>query len=208
MTKRILFIVVAFLSFLIGIYPLIYLFIDRTFGLLGSKDRELLSNFIWNIAFYSHIFLGGVALLIGWVQFHEKIRATRPKLHRTTGKVYIIAVLISGVSGIYIGCFATGGIISSLGFISLGILWIYTTLNAFLYVKKGLIIQHQVAMHYSYAACFSAVTLRIWLPLLILFLEDFTIAYRLVAWLAWIPNILLVYYFTERIKRKLMITPL
>jgi len=53
------------------------------------------------------------------------------RLHRAIGKVYVIAVLISGTCGIYIGSFATGGIISKAGFISLGITWLASTLLVF-----------------------------------------------------------------------------
>jgi hypothetical protein len=45
-------------------------------------------------------------------------------------------------------------------------------------------------MIYSYAACFAAVTLRIWLPLLISITGDFFIAYPIVAWLCWVPNLI------------------
>ena len=53
-------------------------------------------------------------------------------------------------------------------------------------------------MIYSYAACFGAVTLRIWLPLLILLLGSFEPAYRIVAWLAWVPNLIFAYYWVKR----------
>ncbi|GAB4428835.1 MAG: hypothetical protein OHK0039_47410 [Bacteroidia bacterium] len=42
----------------------------------------------------------------------------------------------------------------------------------------------------SYAACFAAVTLRLWLPILTALLGDFLPAYRIVAWLCWVPNLL------------------
>ncbi|WP_233558521.1 DUF2306 domain-containing protein [Aquimarina sp. BL5] len=81
-------------------YPFIYFFIDRKFGLLNSKSHELLADNLWNIAFYSHIILGGIALLIDWVQFSRTIRSNGLGLHKFLGEVYIIAVLISGTSGV------------------------------------------------------------------------------------------------------------
>lgn len=62
----------GFLSVIIGLYPIIYFLIDRQFGLLSSKSAELLNNNLWNICFYGHIILGGLALLIGWLQFSPK----------------------------------------------------------------------------------------------------------------------------------------
>jgi hypothetical protein len=120
-------------------------------------------------------------------------------LHKQVGKFYLIAVFLSSIAGIYIGFYATGGIISSLGFISLGIIWFYTTLMAYLHIRNKRIEQHQKMMIYSYAACFAAVTLRIWLPILIMIFGDFNKAYVIVAWLCWVPNLLLAKLITSRI---------
>ncbi|MFS4481410.1 DUF2306 domain-containing protein [Hyunsoonleella sp. 2307UL5-6] len=188
--KKIIFVLFAILCICIGVYPLIYFLIDRTFGLLSSKSDELLNDMFWNIGFYSHVLLGGLALLVGWIQFSKKLRLKNIKLHRIIGKIYVISVLISGLGSIYIAFFATGGLISVVGFLCLGLIWIYTTLLAYTSIRKGNLNQHQKFMILSYAACFAAVTLRIWLPMLTILLQDFISAYRIVAWLCWVPNIL------------------
>jgi len=197
-TNKVAWFVFVFLAILVGLYPLLYFVIDREFGLLASKSDSLLSNVFWNIGFYGHILLGGLALLIGWVQFSKKLRNANLKRHRNIGKVYVIAAIISGICSIYIGFYATGGLISSLGFISLGIVWLYTTIKAYLAVKDGDLQLHQGMMIYSYAACFAAVTLRIWLPLLTIAFGDFEVAYRIVAWLCWVPNIIFAYFWVHR----------
>ncbi|MFF5383249.1 DUF2306 domain-containing protein [Pedobacter suwonensis] len=158
MVKKGLWILFATFALLIGFYPTIYFLIDRKFGLLNSKSAELLSNTFWNIGFYTHIILGGVALLIGWIQFSPKMRNKRMALHRKLGKAYVVSVLLSALGGIYIGFFATGGWVSSAGFICLGVVWFYTTLKAYLYIKNAEIVKHQKMMVFSYAACFAAVT--------------------------------------------------
>ena len=198
MVKKGLWILFATFALLIGLYPMIYFLMDRKFGLLNSKSVELLTNTFWNIGFYMHIIFGGIALLIGWTQFSPKMRNRRMALHRKLGKVYVAAVLLSALAGIYIGFFATGGWISSTGFICLGIIWFYTTLKAYLYIKRGEIEQHQKMMVYSYAACFAAVTLRIWLPILTMVYGDFSKAYLVVAWLCWIPNLIVAYLLTRK----------
>ncbi|MDY8134028.1 DUF2306 domain-containing protein [Aquimarina sp. 2201CG5-10] len=203
--KKVIRVIFIVLSILIGLYPFAYFFVDRKFGLLSSKNPELLTDILWNTAFYSHIVLGGIALMIGWSQFSKKIRRTRINLHKLLGKIYVLSVLISSISGVYIGFFATGGIIASLGFISLGIIWFYTTTMAYLHIKSGKIVRHQIMMFYSYAACFAAVTLRIWLPLLTIYFDDFIIAYKIVAWLCWIPNLIVAYFLIQRIKPGLSI---
>ena len=201
MGKKITWIIVAVFATLVGLYPAIYFIIDRTFGLLKSKSPALLNNVLWNLSFYTHIILGGVSLLIGWPQFLTRFRQRRPLSHQWIGKAYILSVLLSSIAGIYIAFYATGGIISSLGFICLGVIWFYSTVRAYLAIRKGQVDRHRKMMIYSYAACFSAVTLRIYLPLLTFLFHDFVKAYLVVAWLCWIPNIVIAYALVKRLAK-------
>lgn len=189
----------AFLSIAIGLYPLMYFMIDREFGLLDSKSAELLAHLPWNIGFYTHIMLGGFALLIGWSQFSPQLRRNHLNLHRLIGKLYVVAAIISGIAGIYIAYNATGGLIAIIGFMSLGVLWVLTTLRAYLLIRNRDVQKHQIMMIYSFSLCFAAVMLRIWLPILIAILGDFEPAYKVVAWLCWVPNLLFAYILIQRI---------
>jgi len=197
-TNKVSWFVFVVLAVAVGLYPLTYFIVDREFGLLASKSDELLTNTLWNIGFYGHILLGGLALLIGWIQFSEKLRNANLRRHRIIGKVYIGAAVISGVCGIYIGFYATGGLITSMGFISLGIIWLLTTLKAYVAVRNKDISLHKAYMIYSYAACFAAVTLRIWLPILNIVFDNFVVAYRIVAWLCWVPNIIFAFFWVKK----------
>ena len=188
--KKALWVLLVTLAIAIGVYPIIYFILDKEFGLSGFKSTQLLVNPFWNSAFYMHIFLGGLALLIGWAQFGTNFRNKNKGLHKQIGKVYVLSVLLSSVAGIYIAFSATGGLLAALGFICLGVVWFATTLMALVSIKNRRVEIHQKLMVYSYSACFAAVTLRVWLPLLVLIFGDFTIAYTVVAWLCWVPNIL------------------
>lgn len=199
MTRKGLWIIFAVLAILIGFYPGIYFLVDRKFGLLNSKSEELLANPLWNTAFYIHIIFGGLALLVGWTQFSAIIRNNKLALHRTLGKVYVTCVCLSSVAAIYISFFATGGLVPAMGFFSLGVVWLSTTLMAYVSIRNLQIVKHQKMMTYSYAACFAAVTLRIWLPLLISITGNFITAYSIVAWLCWVPNILVAFFLTQRL---------
>ena len=200
MTQKLSKIVIAFFAIVIGLYPGIYFIKDRKFGLLSSKSTELLASTIWNTAFYAHIILGGTALLIGWLLFSTKLRLSNLSAHRAIGKAYIVSVLISSIAGIGLGFFATGGIVPSAGFICLGIVWFSTTLLAYQRIRNLQIEQHRRLMIYSYAVCFAAVTLRIWLPLLTILFGDFIIAYSIVAWLCWVPNILVANLIVRKLR--------
>ncbi len=188
----------AILATFIGLYPLFYFF-QSNFGLLGNKNGALLASVIWSSAFYTHITTGGLALLFGWVQFSQRIRISVPAAHRNIGKLYLLLSFCSSVSAAYLALHANGGVIAATGFLCLAIIWFASTLMGYTSIVKGRIIQHQRSMVYSYAACFAAVTLRIWLPLLIAIYEDFIKAYVLVAWLCWVPNMFVAYLLTKNI---------
>ncbi|MBT2619866.1 DUF2306 domain-containing protein [Chryseobacterium sp. ISL-6] len=196
--KNLLFIILVICALLVGAYPLIYVFVDHKHTFLGSKPLEILNNPVWRFSFFCHIIFGAVSLFIGWRQFGAKFRNKHLSLHRLIGKTYILSVIISSLSGIYIGIFAHGGIVSSMGFVSLGIVWFITTVIAFLKIKNGDIRQHQNFMTYSYACTFAAVTLRILSPLLKLVIETPGLSYHIVAWLCWIPNLMFAYYINRK----------
>lgn len=200
LNKKTTFYSFAFLCIAIGIYPLMYFMFDREFGLLDSKSTELLSDLSWNVGFYTHIILGGFALLIGWSQFSPQLRRRNLNLHRLIGKLYVVAAIISGIASIYIALYATGGLISIIGFMSLGVLWVFTTVRAYLHIRKREVQKHQIMMIYSFSLCFAAVMLRLWLPILIGIFGDFESAYKVVAWLCWVPNLLFAFVLTSRLK--------
>ncbi len=187
--KKTLWIIIVLLAILVGLIPLAYISPDTESGFLELKDRALLQNMGWQIAFNAHIISGGIAIMIGWIQFNKNLVAKHLKWHRNIGKVYVVSALICGLSGIYVGFHAYGGPIAAAGFMSVGIIYFYTTLKAYLHIRKKEIVPHQRMMMYSYAACLAAVTLRIYSPLLTYFLDDYQKAYQISAWLSWVPNL-------------------
>lgn len=189
--KKVLWILIVCLAILTSFVPLIYINPDPAEGFLGLKDAALLSSKVWNTFFYMHIISGGIALLIGWTQFSRNILNKRIQWHRNIGKLYVIAGLCCGFSGVFVGFYAYGGIIAQTGFVTVGCIYFYTTLMAYLHIKNKNIAAHQAMMIYSYAACLAAITLRLYSPFLTMWLGDYTLAYRAVAWLSWVPNLLI-----------------
>ncbi|MCL8536437.1 DUF2306 domain-containing protein [Chryseobacterium gallinarum] len=196
--KKLLFIIICILALLIGTYPLIYVFVDHKNTFLGSKSLDIIQNQIWKTAFFVHIIFGGISLFIGWRQFGSTFRNKYVKLHRIIGRIYAAAVVISSVSAIYMGIYANGGIISSAGFISLGFVWLITTLAGIFHIRKGDVVKHRQFMIYSYACTFAAVTLRLWYPLLENITNDPGSSYLAVAWLCWLPNLLVAYCINKK----------
>lgn len=196
--KKILFVLICVFALIIGLYPLIYAFVDHKNTFLGSKSAEILHNQIWRFAFFTHIIFGGISLFIGWRQFGSHFRNKYLNFHRIIGKMYVISVLISSVAAIYMGLYANGGIVSSAGFILLGFVWLIVTMAALVQIRRGNIVKHQQLMIYSYACTFAAVTLRLWYPLLSSITHDDEKSYLVVAWLCWLPNILAAYYINKK----------
>lgn len=195
----------GFFAIGVGLYPIIYLITKTRFGLLLSKPDELLASQVWNTLFYQHIIFGGVALLTGWTQFSAHLRRTRLALHRTLGKVYIVVCLLSGSAALYLAYFATGGIIASLGFACLGSYWLYTTIKAYLAIRHKQISKHQGWMIRSYALTWAAVTLRVYLPMAQIAQIDFIEAYRVIAWLCWVPNLFVAEWIIMRLRLSALI---
>ena len=201
--KKLSWIIFGGLSVLVSFYPIAYLVADEPIALLLSKSAELLNNNFYMICFYLHIIFGGIALLIGWVQFSKKLRRKNLNLHRIIGKIYVTSVLISGIPGFYIALHATGGLSPKLGFSIGAVIWTVLTYLGYYTIRKGRVDAHKQLMMYSYAGTFGAITLRIWLPLLILVFGEFIKAYQIVAWLSWVPNMIVVYFIISKSKRRL-----
>jgi hypothetical protein len=196
-TNQFAWVAFGLLAIAIGFYPLAYFFMGPEMGLLASKSEALLADPAWQGAFYGHISFGGLALLTGWTQFSRTLRRQYLPWHRRLGMVYLVAVLISGSCGVYLAFFATGGWIAGAGFFLLGLAWLFFTVLAYRAVSRRDFSGHGAFMVYSYAACFAAVTLRIWMPLLVLAFGEFLPAYRVVAWLCWVPNLLFAFFWVR-----------
>lgn len=192
-----------FLIFFVGVYPLMYLLVDKPIGLLASKSSDIINSTIWKFLFYTHMISGSIALLSGSTQFLKKNREKNTSIHRFFGKLYISAVVCSGLAGFYLALFATDGIIAKIGFALLAILWLITTLMAYSAIMKREVQVHQLWMIRSYALCCAAITLRMWLPLLVNLIGlPFIGTYRYIAWLCWLPNLVLAEMIIRKIKQK------
>jgi Predicted membrane protein (DUF2306) len=196
--KTVVYLPLIFLILLISVYPLQFFRVEGKVGILNMKSDALLADWVWKTFFYLHISFGGLALLVGWLQFNKRLRENYRAVHRAIGKMYVFSVWLSALGVGYIGFFAEGGIIAFLGFMTGGLIWSYTTTRGYLSIRQGNVWEHQKFMMYSYAACVGAVTLRIWLPLLSSTTHNFILSYQIVSWMAWAPNLVVAYFLLNR----------
>jgi len=140
-----------------------------------------------------HIVASMLAILIGPFQFLPGIRKGRLlKLHRWLGRTYLLGILFGGLSGLYMAQLAHGGPIARLGFTSLAILWLFSGYRAYKHILSKEIERHREWMTRNYALTFAAVMLRVWIPIFGMTGIEFTTAYIMIAWLCWMPNLVLV----------------
>ena len=119
-------------------------------------------------------------------------------MHRGLGLVYVVAVLLSGVSAVAMAPTSSGGMAGHFGFGMLGVLWLTSTIVAYRTVRSGDFEGHRAWMIRSYALCLAAVTLRIYLPLSFVAGIPFPDAYPAIAWLCWVPNLVVAEWFVVR----------
>jgi uncharacterized membrane protein len=151
-------------------------------------------------AIWAHLAFGPVALVTGAVNFRHAIRRTRPALHRRIGQAYVIAALGTGVAGGYLALYAQGGLNTTLGFGGLAVATLTTVTMAWRYAVARDLKAHRRWMIRSYAMILAAVTLRIELPLVANYLNGFLPAYNIIAWLSWVPNLIVAEWIARRTK--------
>jgi hypothetical protein len=149
-----------------------------------------------------HAIFSSIALLTGVWQFSSRLRRSSITVHRWIGRTYCMTVLLGWLTSIPVAMHASFGVIPSAGFLTLGVVWIVSTAYGYFTIRRGEIVRHREWMVRSYAMTAAAITLRLYLPLLTLLGLSFATSYRMVAWLCWIPNLLVAEWIVRRSVRK------
>lgn len=144
------------------------------------------------VASTMHVVGGGLVLLTGALQFWRGLRLKLPLMHRWLGRVYLCFVLIGGIGGLALAPVSDGGVVAHFGFGMLAVLWLFSGARAYMAIRAGNIDVHRQWMMRNFAMTFAAVTLRVYLGLFAAAGVGFADAYPATAWLAWVPNLLIV----------------
>jgi hypothetical protein len=92
----------------------------------------------YNIAFYTHISLGPIALLLGPLQLNPRLRRRYPKLHTYLGRLSMICTLASLPAGILLGINEYAGVYAAYGFAGMGLSVLICTLMGYYQIKSGM----------------------------------------------------------------------
>lgn len=159
-------------------------------------------------AFYAHIVAGGVAIIAGPFQFWRGLRDRHRSVHRAIGRTYLTAVAIAGVAALVMVPFNDAGLVGFFGFGTMAVLWLVSGWRAYRAIRLGDVSNHRAWMMRNFALTYSAVTLRLWIGVLIGvqlipggdpdFGAVFDNAYAAVPFLAWLPNLVVAEWLIRR----------
>ena len=111
-----------------------------------------------------HGIMGACALLLGPMQFSDRLRQRFTKLHRVVGRFYVAGVFVAAPLGFYIQYFEEGmGSARSFSFAAAvdAALWMITTAIAIAFILKGKVQQHRQWMTRSFAVALVFLEVRV-----------------------------------------------
>jgi uncharacterized membrane protein len=160
-------------------------------------------------AFYAHVALGSLALLLGPWQFSHRLRRRWPAAHRFVGVAYLLTVGVASGCALVMAPYNHARMAGFFGFGALALLWAYTAWRGFDTARRRDLRQHQAWMIRNYALTFAGVTLRSWVGLLtavqLPFVAPdadpaalFETAYVAVPFLCWLPNVIVAEWLIRR----------
>ena len=180
----------------LSINALSYLNLDSDYGFLRIK-RDAISTGWYLPAYYAHVLVGAVILLVGFLQIHPTFGLRWRNTHRMLGKVYVGGILfLSAPGGLVMTLFINRGPIVQASFVLQCTLWFIFTWIAYIRIRQRDIHSHRQWILRSFALTLAAITLRIYV-----FLGSWSFdlaqptAYATIAWLSWVPNLLVCEWY-------------
>ena len=183
---------------------------------LAGNDQNVAANYVdrslvVRSAFYLHIGFGGLALLLSPFQFATRLRTRAPHVHRAVGRVVLGSIAIAGTAGLVLAPHSLAGTVGTLGFGLLAVLWLTFATVAFRAIRRRDVAAHRRWVVRTFALTYAAVTLRLWLGVLIGVQSGlagvdpdvaFDRAYLLVPFLSWVPNLLVAEWYLATRQRR------
>jgi len=171
----------------------------RYFTGLQAAPEPILANRFAHPFLALHVAGGVTALLLGPLQFVQRIRDRLPILHRTSGRIYALACALGAPAGFMLALGTTSGPVAAVGFAIPALLWPLFTYVGVKCAMESRFDEHREWMLRSYAITSNAITLRLMLPFAGLVLHlPFSEAYPVIAWLSWMTNLGLFEIYLRR----------
>jgi uncharacterized membrane protein len=193
-------VIMALACVAIVVYASRYLTFDPEVYFPEQREPYLQHEFALGV----HVLSGILALLIGPFQFVGRLRRRFVRVHRFMGATYVASATALGVSGLILAPTAYTGLVASAGFTVLDLAMLFTTWTAVRMIVAGRYGEHRRWMIRSFSLIMAGVMLRVWSALYYVAaaagIVDFSFerAYAGIAWLCWVPNLMLAIWFTRR----------
>ena len=192
-TNRVLWIL--FWAIIIGLS--LYFYVETFLAYFGGFVPENFKKgfFESKIWFIGHIAGASASLLLGPLQFWNRIRTRYMKYHRVAGKIFIVGSLIAAVCAFRINLmYDCKPCRISLGILS--IIWLFSTAAAWWAIKNKNIKAHRQFMVRSYTAALAFVFIRLFAIIgyqkLFPFLDTLTDRRVTAEWLCWVVPFIII----------------
>ncbi len=173
---------------------------------LQGRENYFFGSYQW--AFYPHIAVGPLTLLLGMVLVSDKFRLKFPIWHRWLGRVQAMSVIfVIGPSGLWMAYYTATGRIAGIGFAILSIL---TTTCAVMGWKTAVARRfndHRRWMSRCFVLLCSAVVLRILGGLGTVLEVKFLWYDPIASWSSWLIPLLTFEYLSLRNRRPALVQP-
>jgi len=151
------------LIIIIGLIAL-YFVVDRALPYFFNFSFEQFQDYYWPNRWWliGHLLGGITALIIGPFQFSTSFRNRYLKIHRTLGKIFIIAIIIGAFCAIYMS-FTVAPQVNvswSISLFVLALVWLVSVLMAYRMIRLKRIPQHREWMIRTYVITFAFVLFR------------------------------------------------
>ena len=162
--------------FLWGNYLRYGRFDPATYGLFWPR-RGLL---------WMHLAGGSLGMVLGALQFVAPLRRGYPRIHRWTGRAYLLAMLCACVAAAALTATMPAGPAVRIAFAATGIAWLCTALPGFIAIRNGQVQAHQRWMTRAYIVTFAPVLVRLGVASpTVMMLATPDVMVPLVIWMSW-----------------------
>jgi uncharacterized membrane protein len=148
--------------------------------------------------FVVHALSGSVALVSGPLQLNRRLRNRNRNLHRVIGRLYMWAIWLASVGGLWSAIFFDVNVAAKFAFGTLAVLWFSTTTVAYLRIRNRKIREHREWMIRSFALSLFFVTFSVWTPGLASTKLPEAVAYPLGVFLSWFLNLMVAELWIRR----------
>ena len=161
-------------------------------------EKPVAKAFWYSILFRIHVLFGIIAIAVGPFSLSTNLRKNKAKLHRQIGYIYSLSVALSGFCGLLVAPFAMGGIMAQSGFFVLSILWLISLYIGITAAIEGTYTSHRRYLLLNYSLTFAAITQRTMLLTAFFTSIPFITIYQWSAWLPWMLNGAIAWYYSNR----------